>query len=102
MRASKKSLNQTRFSTDSFDSIPEFDTQMREIEATPMAPLDPFPVGPQPLTRIQLGRIGRESLQMEAVRRAVQQKSLDHVPAVDWSPLPKDDQATGHLPPQMR
>jgi hypothetical protein len=94
-------LDQERFWTDSFDSIPEFDTQMREIEATHIAQLDPFQVGPQPLTRIQLGRIGREPLQMDAVSRAVQQKGLDHVTVVDWGPIPNDDHATGHLPQQM-
>jgi hypothetical protein len=74
---------------------------MREIEATHIAQLDPFQVGPQPLTRIQLGSIGREPLQMDSVRRAVRQKGLDHVTAVNWSSIPNDDHATGHLPQQM-
>jgi hypothetical protein len=38
---------------------------------------------------------------MDAVSRAVQQKSLDHVTAVDGGPIPHEDQTTGHLPPQM-
>jgi hypothetical protein len=88
---SKKGLDQGRFSADSFDSIPEFDTQMREIDATHITPLDPFEVGPQSLTRIELGRIGREPLQMEAVRCAVPQKSLDYVTTVDRRPIPNDD-----------
>ena len=95
-------MDQGRFSADSFDSIPEFDTQMREIDATHITQLDPFEVGPQSLTRIEPGRRGREPLQMEAVRCAVPQKRLDDVTAVDRRPIPNDDYATGHLPQQMR
>ena len=38
--ASKKGFEQARFSTDSFDHIPEFGTQMCEIEATHVMQLD--------------------------------------------------------------
>jgi hypothetical protein len=74
---------------------------MREIEATHITELDPFEVGPQPLTRIQLGSIGREPLQMDAVRCAVPQKRLDHVTAVNGGSIPNNDHATGDLPQQM-
>ena len=94
-------MDQARFSADSFDSILEFNTQMREIDATHITQLDPFQVGPQPLTRIQLGRIGREPLQMDTVRRAVPQQRLDHVTAVNGGSIPKNDQATGDLPQHM-
>jgi hypothetical protein len=74
---------------------------MREVEATHIAQLDPFEVGPQPLTRIQLGSIGREPFQMDAVSCAVRQKALDDTAAVNRSPIPNDDHAAGYLPQQM-
>ena len=91
-------MDEARFSTDAFDSIPELDMQMREIEATDIAQLDPFQVSPEPLTGIQLGRIGWKPLQVDAVRRAVPQKRLDHMTTVDGSPIPDDHHAPGHLP----
>ena len=94
-------MDQARFSADSFDSILEFNTQMREIDATHITQLDPFQVGPQPLTGIELGRIGREPLQMDTVRRAVPQKRLGHVTAVNGGSIPNHDHATGDLPQQM-
>jgi hypothetical protein len=98
---SKKGLDQARFSTDAFDSIPEFDTQMLEIEATDIAQFDPLEVSPEPLTGIQLGRIGRQPFQVNAVCRPVPQKRLDHLTAVDGGPIPDDHHAPGHLPQQM-
>lgn len=75
--------------------------QVREIEATHMAPLDPVEVGPPPLPRIQLGSVGREPFQMEAVSCAVRQKALDHATAVNRRPIPTGDHAAGYLPQQM-
>ena len=75
---------------------------MREIEATHITELDPFEVGPQPLTRIQLRSIGREPLQMDPVGCAVCQTGLDHVTAVNGRPIPDDDHAAGYFPQQMR
>ena len=73
---------------------------MREVEATHMAPLDPFEMSPQPLTRIQLGSIGREPFQMDTVSCAVRQKALDDTAAVNRSPIPNDTHAAGYLPQQ--
>jgi hypothetical protein len=74
--ATKKAFDKAWFSTDSFDRIPEFAPEMGQIEATHMASLDPFEVGPQPLTRMQLRSIGRELLQVDPVGCAVRQKGL--------------------------
>ena len=74
-------LENTWFSSHAFHGIADFVAQVREIEATNIAQLDPFQVGPQLLTTIQLGCIGLEPPQMDAVSRAVRQKSLNHVTA---------------------
>lgn len=66
-----------------------------------MAPLDPFEVGPYPLTGIPLRRRGREPLQRDAVRGAVPQQRRDYVTTVARRPSPHDDDATGHLPQPM-
>src|SRR5262245_27137864 len=74
---------------------------MREVEATHIAQFDPFEVGPQPLTRIQLGSIGWEPFQMDAMSGAVRQKALDYTAAVNRRPIPNDDHAAGYLAQQM-
>ena len=74
---------------------------MRAVEAAHLAPLDPFEMGPQPLTRIQLGSIGREPFPRETVRGALRQQALEDTAAVHRSPIPNDDHAAGYLPPQM-
>jgi hypothetical protein len=47
----KAAVDDLRLAAFSLDNIPEFDTQMRCIEATHMAPLDPFQLEPTPLPR---------------------------------------------------
>jgi hypothetical protein len=60
-----------------------------------------FQVGPQPLTGIQLGGIGREPLQTDLVGRAVRHKGLDHVAAMNWGAIPDEHQTAGHFPQQI-
>ena len=88
-------MDQARFSTDSFHNIPEAYTQIREVEATHITQLDPFQVGPQPLTRIELWRIGTEPLQMEEPCRSAEKPGP--CDCGGWGTIPHDDDATGHL-----
>ena len=54
-RTTKDAMDEARFSTNLFHRVAPFSTQVREVDTTLIASLDPFAVGPQPLTRIQLG-----------------------------------------------
>jgi hypothetical protein len=67
---SEEALDEAWFSPDPFHRSPEFAPQMREMKAA-VAQLDPFELLPDTLVRIQLWGIGRQTLEMKAMRRAV-------------------------------
>jgi hypothetical protein len=66
-----------------------------------MAELDPFELVPKAFTRIQLRGIGRQALEMEALRRPVREKLPDGMTAVDRRAIPNDDHLAGHLAQQV-
>lgn len=74
---------------------------MGKIEATHIPQLSPFELVPEALARIQLRSIRREPFDVEALRRAIGQELFDHVTAMNWGPIPDNDQAAGHLAQQM-
>ena len=55
---------------------------MREVQAAEITQLDPLQVAPEAFARIQLRRIGGQSLEVEALRRAVGQECLDGMAAM--------------------
>jgi hypothetical protein len=71
--------------------------QMRDVEATDIAELDPFQLLPEPFARVQLRGIGWEALQMQALCRAPRQELLDHLAAMDRRTIPDNDHAAWHL-----
>ena len=74
---------------------------MRDIDATPVAPLDPVERLPEPLARMQFRGLGRQTRHMQAPCGTVRKARSDGVAAVDGSPIPDDDHAAGPLPQQV-
>ena len=74
---------------------------MREVQAAEITQLDPLQVAPEAFARIQLRRIGGQSLEVEALRRAVGQECLDGMAAMDGGAIPDDDHAAWHLAQQV-
>src|ERR687896_671541 len=76
-RPSKEAGDQVWFSTDSLHRLPYFVRQMWDIEAAHMAELVPLQLLPEPFAGGQLGGIGWQALQMQALCRATCQELLD-------------------------
>jgi hypothetical protein len=74
---------------------------MGDVEAADLAPLHPFELLPEALARVELRAVGRQALQMEALRRALGQELADDVTAMNRGAIPDDDHAAGHLPQQV-
>jgi hypothetical protein len=96
----KEALDKTRFIPHSFHRIAQFFPSMWDIEAAYIAELNPFELLPEPLARVELRGIGRQALQMEVVR-AVREKLLDGVAAVNGRAIPDDHHPARHLAQQM-
>src|SRR5918992_1737319 len=100
-RAFKTAFDHARFSTDPLHRVPQFLAQMREAEAADIAQLDTFELRPQPLTGIQVRRIGREALGMEPLLGPIREELCNHVAAMNRRPIPDDHQVARDLPQQM-
>ena len=100
-RTTKEALDETRFSTHAFHSLAEFAAQMQDIEATHVAQLNPFKVGPEAFTRMQFRGVGRQALQVQPLGGAVRKEPLDSVAAVDRRAIPDNQQTAGHFAQQM-
>ena len=61
----KEAFDQAWLAPDPFDSIPEFGSQVREIETTDIAQFGPLELLPEAFTRVQLRGIGRQPLQVQ-------------------------------------
>ena len=82
-RTTKEALDETRFAAHPFHRIAEFTSEMRDREAAHIAEFHPFELLPEALIRVQLRRIGRQTLQVEALGGPLGQKRLDGMAAVD-------------------
>jgi hypothetical protein len=71
--------------------------EMWDVEAAHIAELDPFELLPEPFARVQLGGIGWQALQVQALCRAPRQELLDDLAAMDRRPILEDDHAAGHF-----
>ena len=96
-RAFKTAFDNAWFAPDPRDRVAQFVAQMREAEAAHMAQLDTFELRPQPLTGIQVRRIGREALDMEPLPGPMREERCDHAAAMHRCPIPDDDQAAWHF-----
>jgi hypothetical protein len=76
-------------------------TQMGQITAAHLAPLDPFQLWPKALPQVQRRGIGRQALQVEAWPRAIRAKLPDGMTAVNRRSIPDDHHPAGHLAPQV-
>src|SRR5918994_5672857 len=81
--------------------IAEFAAQRRDVEATPVAPLDPVARWPETRARVQCRGVGRQALHVQPWRRPIRQERLAAVAAVAGGAIPEDDHLAGHLAPQV-
>ena len=89
------------FAPDPFHRVPQLVPQVREIEAADVVQLDPVELFPQALARIQLRGVGRQALEMQAWRCAVDQELFDGTAAMDRRAIPDDDHPASHLAQQV-
>ena len=94
-------LENTRFSSHPFHRIAEFAAQVRDIEATHVAQLDPCELLPEPLARVEVRGIGRQTLHVQPVGRLMRQELLEAMATVDGSAIPDDDHLAGDLAQQV-
>ena len=101
MCAGKTGFDHAQLATDPLDGVAECSPEMREIEATHIAQLDPFEMCPEALNRVQLRGVGRQPLDLEPRSRAMREEFLDEMTAVNRHPIPEGPQAAGHLAQQV-
>jgi hypothetical protein len=99
--ACKTGFDNAPLATDPLDGVAEFSPEMRELEATPMAQLDPLEMCPEARDRVQLRGVGWQPLDLEPLSRAIREAFLDAMTAVHRRPIPEEPQAAGHLAPQV-
>ena len=97
----KEAGDQTWFSPDAFHGITQFAPQMRQMQATQVAQLDAFELLPEAFGGIQLRGIGRQTLQVEALRCPLREECSDGMAAVDGRTVPDDDHTARDLPQQV-
>jgi hypothetical protein len=98
---SKEAFDDARLSTDPFDGIAEFATEMGQIDTAHVAKFDSLQVCPEPLAGVQLRGIRGEALHAESRRRPIGQERGDDTAAVNGRSIPDNDEAPGHLAQQM-
>ena len=100
-RPSKEAGDQVWSSTNALHRITDFLRQVGDVETAHVAKLNPFQLLPAPCARVQLGGIGGQALQMQALCRTPRQERLDDTAAMARGPIPAEDQAAGPLAPQV-
>ena len=70
-RTAKEAVEDTWLVPYPFDRVAQFTPEVRDREAAHLAQLDSLELLPEPLVRVQLRGIGRQTLQVDALRRAV-------------------------------
>jgi hypothetical protein len=88
-------------STNALHRITYFLRQMGDVETAHVAKLNAFQLLPEPFAGVQLGGIGGQALQVQALCRTPRQELLDDTAAMDRCPIPDEDQAAGHLAQQV-
>jgi hypothetical protein len=101
-RPAKEALDQARFAPHPFHGVAPCTPELREMEAADMAEFDPLELWPEPLVGMQRRGIGRQALQVEAVRCASREELLDGLAAVDRRALPDHDHPARDLAQQRR
>ena len=74
---------------------------MGNVEAADIAQLDAFKLLLEALARVQLRSIGRQTREMEALRRPIGQEALDELTAMNRGAIPDDHHSARHLAQQM-
>jgi hypothetical protein len=75
--------------------------QVGDVVAADMAALDPCELWLAPLAGVQLGGIGWQALQVQALCRSPRQELLDDTAAVERRPVPDAHHAAGPLAQQV-
>jgi hypothetical protein len=100
-RTTKEAVDEARFAPHPFHRVAQFTPQIWDREAAHIAQFDSLELLPEALIGIQLWGIGRQALQMEALRRPIGQKLPDRVAAVDRRAIPDEHHPARHLPQQV-
>src|SRR5438270_679726 len=74
---------------------------MSQITTTDIPQLDVFEVGPDPLIGVEIKRIARQRLQMDALCPALPQELLDHLAAMNGRAIPEDQERARQVTEQM-
>lgn|GEM_PF-1159926 len=100
-RTTKEPVDEAWFAPHPFHRVAQFMPEMWDIEAAQIAQFDPFELLPEAFIRVQLRGIGRQTFQVEALRRAVGQERFDGVAAVDRRAIPDQHHPARHLAQQV-
>jgi hypothetical protein len=79
----------------------DLEAEVGEIAATHIAEFDAFERVPEALGWVQLGRVGRQGLQVQALGRPVGQEVLDHLGTMNGRAIPDHQQLAGDLSQQV-
>jgi hypothetical protein len=74
---------------------------MTDCKAAHMAEFDALEMPPETFTRVQFRGIGREALDVDALRGTMGEELLDDLTAMNRRSIPDDDYPTGHLTQQV-
>ena len=77
------------------------DAQVGQITAAHVAEFDAFERVPEALGRVQLGRVGRQGFEVQALGRALGQEGLDHLRAMDGRAIPHHQQLARDVSQQV-
>lgn len=75
--------------------------QVVQVRAAQVPQLDPLEVLPHPFVRVEVGRVGRQPLQMYGRRAAIGQVVLDRPAMVNGRAVPDDQQPLGDITPEV-
>jgi hypothetical protein len=98
---SQAALDNVPFVAKASGSEAKLASQVWEGVAADVAQFDVLEVGPDALVRVQIGSIAGQLLQAEAAGRAVGQKVLDGLAAMDRGAIPEHQELTGEMAEQM-
>src|SRR5258707_8979492 len=91
------SLEHVTLVTQPLFGAPQRAVEFREVLATEVAQLATFQVVPDPFDRVEIRRVARKLLQMDAFGGASSQEVLDGLAAVNGGSIPDDEEFAAHL-----
>ena len=75
----------------------QLQVEFGQVAAAAVLELDALEQVPDPLVRIEVGRVAGQAFQVEALRRAAREEILDRLPLVDRRSVPDDQDLAAQL-----